>query len=270
MTLPRVPEAFYWSEQSWGMALQCRALDVAPHLFTTRQLELSSPEDFRRLGQALGVGVKEVVTLTQVHGREVIVIRRGEPPLSGRPEADVLVSNAPDIAIAVRAADCVPVLLADRASGAVAAVHAGWRGTAARAAVAAVDTLSREFGTRPADLIAAVGPSIGSCCYEVGTELVDAFAAAGHERYLIDRWFISPPSQRGAHPLASRADGKLRLDLAGANRDQLVLAGMRESNIHNSGLCTAMHLDVLTSYRVEKSNAGRLAGVIRSRGSRSG
>jgi copper oxidase (laccase) domain-containing protein len=88
---------------------------------------------------------------------------------------------------------------------------------------------------------------------------VDAFAAAGHERYLIDRWFLSPAPPRG-----SRERSTLRLDVAGANRDQLVLAGVPEEQIHSSGLCTAMHLDVLTSYRAEKGNAGRLAGVIRA------
>jgi copper oxidase (laccase) domain-containing protein len=142
----------------------------------------------------------------------------------------------------------------------VAAVHAGWRGTAARAAVAAIDALGREFGTRPGDLVVALGPSIGACCYEVGTNLVDAFAAAGHERYLIDRWFLSPPPARGS----SERPG-LTLDVARANSDQLVLAGVPEDQIFASGLCTAMHLDVLTSYRKEKDKATRLAGVIRAK-----
>ena len=140
----------------------------------------------------------------------------------------------------------------------VAAVHAGWRGTAAGAAVAAVDALGREFGSSPSDLVAAIGPNIGACCYEVGTDLVDAFAAAGHERYLIDRWFLSPPPARG-----SNERPKLRLDVARANIDQLILAGVPEAQIYASGLCTAMHLDVLTSYRMEKDKAGRIAGVIR-------
>jgi hypothetical protein len=150
--------------------------------------------------------------------------------------------------------------MADRHRGVVAAVHAGWRGTAARAAVAALESLEHEFGTKPADIVAAIGPSIGPCCYEVGTELVDAFAAAGHERYLIDRWFLAPAPSRGSHERP-----RLRLDVAGANRDQLLLAGVPDEQIHTSGLCTAMHLDVLTSYRAEKEDAGRLAGVIRAR-----
>lgn len=262
MTLPPVSEPFYWTDQSWGSALRCRALDpLAPHLFTTRQLELSSAGDWDRVGQALGV--THVATLTQVHGREVVVVRRGVPRpfdfAQRGPEADALVSDDPEVAIAVRAADCVPLLLADPKTGAVGAVHAGWRGTAAGVATAAVESLVREFGARPADLVAAIGPSIGACCYEVGTELVDAFAAAGHARHLVDRWFIALPPRRG-----STERPRLRLDVAGANRDQLMLAGVAEENIHLSGLCTAMHLDVLTSYRAEKDKAGRIAGVIRS------
>jgi copper oxidase (laccase) domain-containing protein len=97
------------------------------------------------------------------------------------------------------------------------------------------------------------------CCYEVRSELVDAFAAAGHERYLIDRWFLSPPPARG-----SKERSSLALDVARANVDQLILAGVPEDQIFASGLCTAMHLDVLTSYRKEKEKAGRIAGVIRA------
>ena len=255
MTLPDVPASFYWTEESWGPALRCRAMDpLAQHLFTTRQLQLPSAEACRALASAVGVAADHVVSMNQVHGREVVTVR-GEVPRE-RPEADALISRSPDVALVVRAADCVPLLIVDRQTGAVAAVHAGWRGTAARVAVAAVESLTREFGSRPEDLLVAIGPAIGPCCYEVGSDLVDAFAAAGHERYLIDRWFLTPREK------------KMRLDVPGANRDQLVLAGVREENIHVSGLCTAMHLDLLTSYRVEKEKAGRIAGAIRMRPAR--
>jgi YfiH family protein len=268
MTLPALPATFEWIAQPWGPALRCLPLAVlAPHLFTTRQLELSPP-GLAELAGALGAA--DLVTLKQVHGKGVVVARRGRPVpgrMSDAPtrdiDGDVLVSDDPEVAIAVRAADCVPLLMADRERGVVAAVHAGWRGTAAGAAVAALEALGLEFGTRAADVVVAVGPSIGSCCYEVGSDLVDAFAAAGHERHLIQRWFATPPLPRGEFPtVAARAAGKLRLDVAGANRDQLVLAGVDEASIHLSGLCTAEHLDVLTSYRVEKQSAGRLAGAI--------
>jgi len=260
MTLPDVPESFYWIDAPWGHALRCAALDpVAPHLFSTRQLELSSGTHAADLTTA--VGASRLVQVNQVHGRAHVVVRAGDRPAAGeRPAADILVSNAPEAAVAVRAADCVPILMADRATGAVAAVHAGWRGTCAGAAGAAVSVLRDEFGTRPDDLVAAIGPSIGVCCYEVGAELVDAFAAVGHARHLIDRWFTSTPPPRG-----SRERNPLRLDVAGANRDQLILAGLPETQVHVAGLCTAMHLDVLTSYRAEREKAGRLVAAIRAR-----
>ena len=258
-TLPTVPPTFYWTDQSWGAALRCRPLEpIAQHLFTTRQLQLPSPDAWQALAAAIDVSPDHVLSLNQVHGRAVVTVPRNiaadalRAMRTERPRADALVSDSPDVALAVRAADCVPLLIGDRRTGAVAAVHAGWRGTAARVAVAAIDALARDFGSRPADLVVAIGPSIGSCCYEVGADLVDAFAAAGHERYLVDRWFLTPRDQR------------MRLDVPGANRDQLILAGVREENIHACGLCTAMHLDVLTSYRAERDLAGRISGVIRA------
>ena len=259
MSLPIVSEPFFWEDTSSGPVLKCRPLArIAPHLFTTRQLQLSSADDWRRA--AALVGAATVVTLNQVHGREVAVLRAGASPPADRPRADALVSNDPDAAVAVRAADCVPLLFADPATGAVGAVHAGWRGTAAGVATAALEALTREFGVRPDEVVVAIGPSIGACCYEVGSDLVDAFAAAGHARHLVDRWFIARPAPRGSHERP-----RLRLDVAGANRDQLILAGVRDENIHDCGLCTAMHLDVLTSFRAEKEKAGRIAGVIRAR-----
>jgi polyphenol oxidase len=260
MSLPDVPADFEWTTESWGAALRCIPLARhAPHLFTTRQLSLTSPGDADRLAAA--VGARRAAMAKQVHGRTVVAMRDGDSVPDVAPEADAFVSSSRDVAVAIRVADCVPLLMADRTRDVVAAVHAGWRGTAARAAVAALEAMEREFGTTPADVIVAIGPSIGPCCYEVGSELVDAFAAAGHERYLIDRWFLAPAPPRG-----SRERVRLRLDVAGANRDQLLLAGVPEDQIYSSGLCTAMHLGVLTSYRVEKEAAGRLAGVIRARG----
>ncbi len=264
MTLPAVPDTFHWTDEPWGAVLRCEPLArVAPHAFTTRQLRLSPTEGEASL--AAVVGCARVAQASQVHGRSVLVVREGEPWPQPWPEADALISRDASRPVAVRAADCLPLLIADAGSGAVAAVHAGWRGTAAGAAVAAVTALTREFGTAPADLVVAIGPCIGPCCYEVGPELVDAFAAAGHARHLIDRWFLSPAPPRG-----SRVRSALRLDLVGANRDQLILAGVNEERIHACGLCTAMHLDVLTSYRAEGPRAGRLAGIIRATRSRAG
>ena len=259
MTLPPVPASFYWSNETWGAALRCRPLEpFAQHLFTTRQLQLPSADAWRALASAMSVPPGRIVSLNQVHGRAVAHVDRNvsaqtlDDMHTERPKADALISDTPDVVLVVRAADCVPLLIADTRTGAVAAVHAGWRGTAARVAVAAVEKMQRQFGTQATDLVVAIGPAIGPCCYEVGSDLVDAFAANGHERYLIDRWFMTPRERR------------MRLDLVGANRDQLILAGVREEHVHAAGLCTAMHLDVLTSYRAEQSAAGRIAGAIRA------
>jgi YfiH family protein len=256
MTLPPVADPFYWTAEAWGAALRCRALDgVARHLFSTR-LPRVSPGIYQTLGQTLGA--PRLVTAAQVHGAAVLIIRpRDRLPEPAR-EADVIVTGDPDVAVAVRSADCVGLLIGDRRTGAAAAVHAGWRGTASGGASAAVAALTREFGSRPDDLVAALGPHIGVCCYAVGSELVDAFAAAGYERYLIDRWFPARPPARG-----SRDRPALSLDLGLANHDQLVLAGLSPGHIHRSNLCTAEHLDALTSYRAEGAAAGRMVAVIR-------
>ena len=266
MTLPDLPEPFYWTQSACGLVLKCRPLDaVAPHCFTTRSIPVASAADWDAVGEALGAA--GVVTLTQVHGRDVLTVRPGSARGNGAACGDALVSSDPDVAVAVRAADCVPLLLGDRRTGVVAAVHAGWRGTAAGAAVAAVSAMATGFGARPEDLTVAVGPSIGPCCYEVGSDLVDAFAAAGHPRHLVERWIVSAPPRRedgrcGLRPLARPS---LRLDRRQATRDQLIAAGVPDAQIHDCGLCTAMHLEVLTSYRVEKAGAGRIAGAIRCR-----
>ena len=255
---PPLPDGYRWTGEPWGEALRCTPLDAfAAHLFSTRQPVFTADADLTSIGAS--VGASRVVMVTQVHGAYVLDVPADGPLPDPALEADALISTRTDLALAVRTADCVPLLMADRARGAVAAVHAGWRGTAAGIAAATLAAMTRVYGTHPADVLVAIGPSIGPCCYEVGSDVVDAFAAAGHERHLIQRWFATPPSPRG-----SRERRQLRLNVAGANRDQLVLAGVAEDQILDAGLCTAMHTDLLTSYRVERERAGRMVAVIRA------
>jgi YfiH family protein len=197
---------------------------------------------------AVGVSAEHLVRLRQVHGARVVEAVRASGSASHEdwPEADVSISDDPDMALVVRVADCVPVLMADTRRGAVAAVHAGWRGTCAGAVLAAVAALGRTYGTRPSDIIAAIGPSIGPCCYIVGPELVEQFS--GHSES--PAWFIR--------------DESLRLDLWQATRSQLLRAGLTESNVHIARLCTACHTDVFCSYRKEQDKTGRMVGVIRA------
>ncbi len=194
---------FIWTTEAWGPALRSSALgEVADHFFTTRQLRLrgdGEPGDWCRVAETIGVRPPRLLRLTQVHGRVVFVHRGGgaeeggqvipagdaaaaAPDEAGWPAADISMTDDPTVALAIQVADCVPLLLADPLSGAVAAVHAGWRGTAAGAAIAAVEALGREFGARPERLVVAQGPSIGPCCYTVGDELIDAYRDGGFGR----------------------------------------------------------------------------------------
>jgi len=152
----------------------------------------------------------------------------------------------------VRVADCAPILIADRRTGSVAAVHAGWRSTMQRIAVEAVAVMRRELRSDPGDLVAAIGPCLGPCCGEMGEEVVQAFRDAGHDEAAIARWF-------------SREDGKRpHFDLWRANVDQLAGAGIPAGSIHVAGLCTRTYPDVFHSYRMRGSQAGRMVGVIRA------
>ena len=162
-------------------------------------------------------------------------------------------ATIPTAAIAVRIADCVPVLLAEETGRAVAAIHAGWRGMAKRAIIAGVGALQTFYGVRPERIIAAVGPAIGPCCYEVSESTYLAFRDAGHHPSILDHWF------------ESRADGKFHLDLWRASRDQLEGAGIMPDNIHVAELCTKTHADVFHSYRVHGAEAGRMIGIVRAR-----
>jgi YfiH family protein len=197
------------------------------------------------------VAPEDLLLMTQVHGAAVGEASADRPRPWRRPEADILISDSTDSAVAVRVADCVPILLAEETGRAVAAVHAGWRGLVARAPIAAVDGLLARYGVRPERLIAAIGPAIGGCCYEVGPEVRQAFVAAGHHPDMLARWFQARPS------------GKFHLDTVLAARDQLEGTGMPATRIHAAGLCTRCYPKVFHSYRAAGPAAGRMAGVIR-------
>ena len=197
-----------------------------------------------------GVSRASLRLLNQVHGRELVVADRATA--ATRPTADGIVTDDRTLALVVRVADCAPLLIADTRRGVVAAVHAGWRSTMQSIAVAAVARLEREFGSRPDDLVVALGPSLGRCCGEMGEEVVDAFRAAGHPGRSLERWFVREPGRRPY------------FDLWLANRDQLERAGVGPAAIHVAGLCTRTHPEVFHSYRARGAAAGRMAGVIRA------
>jgi YfiH family protein len=190
-----------------------------------------------------------------VHGASVVIRRRDGDRASGRelPEADILISDDPEVALAIQTADCVPLLVADAAHGAVAAAHAGWRGLAAHVPARVVQAMTQEFASRPADLIVAIGPSISGPRYEVGRDVRKRFEEAGFTAGQIARWFVDGRPQH------------FHFDGWQSARDQLEAAGVPPSQIHIAGLCTSTYPEVLCSYRRDGTRAGRLAAVIRAR-----
>jgi purine-nucleoside/S-methyl-5'-thioadenosine phosphorylase / adenosine deaminase len=259
---PQPVGQFEWIATAAGPALICNALEpFAAHLFSTRQWTLGSPtlsDDRRRaawrqLAEVMGKDEKRLARLQQVHGSAVVVRRAGQS-LGGEPlpQADIVVSTDPDAVVAIQTADCAPILLVDRASGAVTAAHAGWRGLAARVPSIAVRALLEQGSSRPQDVVAAIGPAISAARYEVGDEVRARFEQAGFTDDQLRRWF--PTQTRAQHWL---------FDGWESARGQLAEAGVPAQQIHVAALCTASHPDVFCSYRRDGKMAGRMAAAIR-------
>ncbi len=194
-------------------------------------------ENLRRAAESVGAQREDLFAAYQVHGRAVTLVERDTPP---RPKCDVLITSSPDRTLLLRYADCTPVLLADTRRHVIGLAHAGWRGSAVRAAGAAVQALGEAFGTDPRDLVAGIGPAIGPCCYEVGDDVVTAFA---------DRPWL----------FANR-----HLDLWEANRQALIEAGVPPEHIDMAGVCTQCQSDRFFSHRANGGQpAGRFAALIR-------
>jgi polyphenol oxidase len=209
----------------------------------------------QRPGSVL-VGVK------QIHSNIVRVVKKEDGALEGRLqtpagkavlEGDGLITDVPGVLLGVGTADCVPVLVADPGKKVVGAFHAGWRGTASRIVERGVAKMQEEYGSRTADLVAAIGPSIGPCCYTVGEEVWSEFGAQfGYARELFTR---------------SNDTGQTRLDLWKANRRQLLDSGVAEISVVTVGECTACTRIPggalrYFSHRAEHGNAGRMLNVI--------
>ena len=200
-------------------------------------------ENRRRLGDALGHAPEQWATVGQVHGNHVAVVKG-----SGNcGEADALITDQPGVMLAVSVADCVPILLRDPVKRAVGLVHAGWRGTLAKAVMAALLAMSEHFGTDFPDVRAVIGPCIGPCCYGVGEEVRESFKKAFpyHGTLFSEETFRAP-----------------RLDLALANRYQLRDMLVRDENITVTGLCTSCRSDLFFSHRRDQGKTGRMMAVI--------
>jgi purine-nucleoside/S-methyl-5'-thioadenosine phosphorylase / adenosine deaminase len=177
-------------------------------------------------------GDPRLATLHQIHS-DIWVAARGRTGVLG--DGDALLENTPGHLVGVKTADCIPILLVDEEHRAVAAVHAGWRGTVSGIVQRALRGMHAEFGTHPARVLVAIGPGIGKCCYEVGAEVAAQFGETG----------------------------SCHIDLVEANRRQLIEAGIPESRIHAASLCTKCGVEDFHSFRRDREQAGRMLSFIR-------
>jgi YfiH family protein len=220
----------------------------------------------------LGVGKARkswpLVSLRQIHSDLIHrVDRTPEHTLAG----DGLVTDTPGLMVAVQTADCLPIVLTDRKRRAVGVFHAGWRGTVKRIVQKGVGEMRKHFGSDPRNLVAAIGPGVRGCCYDVGEEVRTKFEMQFAYAGSLFREVKESDPVREKYPLlflTARAPGhselpvKLFLDLVEANRRQLLDAGVLAKNIDVIGLCTACHTDSLFSYRAEKGVTGRLMAAV--------
>jgi len=208
-----------------------------------------------------------LVALRQIHS-DLIYRVDGTPPqlLTG----DGLVTDAPGLALAVQTADCLPIILVDRKGRSAGVFHAGWRGTLKRIVEKGVGEMRKHFGSDPRNLMAAIGPGVQGCCYEVGEEVRARFEAQFAYANRLFREVKESDPVREKYPLlflTARAPGhgelpvKIYLDLVEANRRQLLDAGVLARNIEVAGPCTACHTELLFSFRAEKGVTGRMMAV---------
>jgi YfiH family protein len=234
----------------------------------------------KELGVASGQKRWRLFSLRQIHSDLIFHAARGingriaqatvdrmpDPPLAG----DGIVTDTPGLLAAVQTADCLPIVLADRKQRAIGVFHAGWRGTVKRIVEKGVGEMRKCFQSDPRDLVAAIGPGIGKCCYDVGEEVRTKFEAQFAYASTLFREVKESDPVREKYPLlflTARAPGhselpvKLFLDLVEANRRQLLDAGVMAKNIDTAWSCTACHTELLFSFRAEKGVTGRMMAV---------
>lgn len=193
-----------------------------------------------------GVGNSQLVVLRQCHSDTIHALAT-HPSAEFSADGDGSVTDAPGLLLSVLTADCMPVLIVDVEKRAVAAVHAGWRGTLKRIVEQTLAKMQTQFASNPQNCIAVIGPAIRSCCYEVGEEVIDAF----HNEF-----------QYASRLFQVRPNGKQSLDLPTACQFQLLHSGLRAENVFSDPACTSCNLDQFFSHRAERGKTGRMMSVI--------
>jgi polyphenol oxidase len=288
-----------WEKHGWlwqGFSTRCGGIsraycaDDAPGElnlgFTAADDRETVLRNRRLLAEAItGDPATPLAALKQIHSNKVVLAGtadagREHPRKRGVPgdrssslgcKADGLMTDEPGLLLAIQTADCIPVLVADRKRRAVAAFHAGWRGTVKRIVESGVGRMRLQFGSRPEDLIAAIGPGIGSCCYAVGEDALSEFESQfAYARELFREVYDAEPV-RAKYPMlfmTQRAPGhspigpSMHLNLVEANRRQLLAAGLNPRAIHLVGGCTSCQRELFFSHRGAQGHAGRMMSVI--------
>jgi polyphenol oxidase len=243
----------------------CRAFESLPwvrHGFSTRHggaygsLNLQdtswdSPDRVQenkiRFLSALQMNASSLITMHQVHSSRVHIIEELVDQRN-RLEGDALITQVENAALAIKTADCLPVLIADPVHKAIGAVHSGWRGTLSRILPNTIQEMQRAFGSDPAELLVAVGPGIRACCFEVGAEVVHQF----EENY---------PDSQIVQPIPERPE-KYRIDLCKILQIQMDASGIPQQNRNDLGICTCCNTQDFFSYRAEGSASGRMMALI--------
>ena len=233
-------------------ACSCRLHGESDIVPETLNLALHVGDDVEKVlrnrkvfAEAVGINAEWFTTCQQVHGSKVVrvteeLIGSGAKDFANTiADTDALITDIPDVPLMLFYADCVPVLLADVETGVIGLAHAGWRGTVASIGAKTLATMGEAFGTKPQNILAAIAPSIGACCYEVDDFVRDQ--AQGYED------FFTP-----------KGGGKYQLDLWGMNVKQLVESGVPVENIVVAEVCTNDNKELFCSYRAEQGKTGRM------------
>jgi polyphenol oxidase len=228
-------------EQDGVTFLQLPLFRRTKHAFSTK-----TRKGEKRLSAALGIPKGRLLTLRQVHGAEVLIYDQHTRALTYPLPYDAVITHKKRVALGISTADCLPILMIDRSKKVIGAVHAGWRGMWRGVVQRAARTMIEVFESSPGDILAGIGPGIGPCCYEVGTEVVSLFQN-----------FSDNPQE-----FIQEREGKTYLDLSRAAQLELSEVGIPSENIEAIPLCTACRKDLFYSYRRDGTTGRQLSFIM--------
>ncbi len=252
----RRKETFYeviLDDYSGAVMVFSMRLDLIPAFKKSpdKEIENENDRDYHFLSRQLNLDPSGIVFIDQIHGSKIVTLKKDAEPLLG----DAVISDETGCYPSIKTADCQAILIIDPIKRVTAAIHAGWRGTVQRITRKVILELETAFGCHPSDFIAALGPSVGTCCYEVDEKVIEPFRKSIPDAYrFIESYMITDPVS-GLDRLSSR------IDLRRTNRHELIESGVNPANVKDLGLCTQCHGTMFYSYRRDGANPGRLIAL---------